>query len=113
MSLQIKPPTGARPEVTGKAQGGVRRDGALAAHNLAHAHGRDAEGAGQFALAQTQRFKEVVYQNFARMHRWEFSFHSSVVIHNFNVVRVLTLPAEANAPLLIDSNAVLSGAVAF
>ena len=36
-----------------------------------------------------------------------------MVIHNFNVMRVLALPAEADAPLVIDADAVLSSAGAF
>jgi hypothetical protein len=36
-----------------------------------------------------------------------------MVIHNSNVVRVFTVPAEANAPLVVDADAVLSGAIAF
>ena len=36
-----------------------------------------------------------------------------MIIHNFNVVRVFTVPAEANAPLVIDADAVLANAVAF
>jgi len=112
MRLQVEPPTGARAEVAGETQGGVRRDRAMAAHNLAYAHGRDVEGVGQRALAQAERFKEVVQQDFARMHRREFRFHGSMIIHNFNVMRVLALPAEANAPLVVDADAVLSGAVA-
>jgi hypothetical protein len=35
-----------------------------------------------------------------------------VIIHNFNVVSVACAPAEANAPLLVDSDAVLAFAVA-
>src|ERR1035437_2425288 len=40
-------------------------------------------------------------------------FIYSMVIHNFNVVRVFTVPAEANAPWVVDADAVLSGAIAF
>jgi hypothetical protein len=36
-----------------------------------------------------------------------------MIIHNFNVVRVFAVPAEANAPLVVDAYAVLSGAIAF
>jgi hypothetical protein len=36
-----------------------------------------------------------------------------MIIHNFNVVRVFATPAEAYPPLVIDADAVLSGAVAF
>ncbi len=36
-----------------------------------------------------------------------------MIIHNFNVVRVFALPAEAYPPLVVDADAVLSGATAF
>ena len=36
-----------------------------------------------------------------------------MVIHNFYVMRVFALPAETNAPLVIDADAVLTRAVAF
>jgi hypothetical protein len=36
-----------------------------------------------------------------------------MVIHNSNVARVFTVPAEANAPLVVDADAMLSGAIAF
>lgn len=36
-----------------------------------------------------------------------------MVIHNFHLMRVFTLPLETNAPLLIDANAMLAGAIAF
>jgi hypothetical protein len=36
-----------------------------------------------------------------------------MVVRNFHVERILALPAEAKAPLVIDADAVLPGAVAF
>jgi hypothetical protein len=36
-----------------------------------------------------------------------------VVIHNLNIMRIAVTPREADAPLVIDSNAVRSRAVAF
>jgi hypothetical protein len=35
-----------------------------------------------------------------------------MIIHNFNFVRVFTVPTEARSPLVVDADAVLSGAVA-
>src|ERR1017187_6608940 len=42
-----------------------------------------------------------------------FIFINSMIIHDFNVVRVFAVPAEANAPLVVDADAVLSRAIAF
>ena len=36
-----------------------------------------------------------------------------MVVRNFNVQRILALPAEANPPLVIDADAVLAFAVVF
>ena len=36
-----------------------------------------------------------------------------MVIHNFYFMRVFALPGEADAPLVVDADAVLSRAVAF
>jgi hypothetical protein len=36
-----------------------------------------------------------------------------MIIHNFNVVRVFAAPAEANAPLVVDADAMLPRSIAF
>lgn len=33
---------------------------------------------------------------------------TSVIVHNFHFVRVAPMPAETNAPLVVDANAVLA-----
>lgn len=38
--------------------------------------------------------------------------HLSVVVHDLNVVGITVLPDEADAPLVIDANAVLAPAIA-
>jgi len=77
--LQVHPPRGTCAEITREAQGGVGSDGTLAAHNLAYAHGGNANGFGQRVLGQTQRFHEIVEQDFAGMHRGKF-----FGLHKFN-----------------------------
>src|SRR6476659_6003808 len=37
--------------------------------------------------------------------------HSSVIIHDFDIERIGEFPAEADAPLAVDANAVLAGAI--
>jgi hypothetical protein len=34
-----------------------------------------------------------------------------VIVHDLNLVGIAVLPAKANSPLIIDTNAVLAGAV--
>lgn len=34
-----------------------------------------------------------------------------MIIHDFDVIRMLTAPDKAKPPLIIDSNAVLAGAI--
>jgi hypothetical protein len=36
-----------------------------------------------------------------------------MIVNNFNMVRIVFLPAEADAPLVIDPNAPLAAAAAF
>jgi len=36
-----------------------------------------------------------------------------VIINDLNVVRIAVLPPEADAPLIVDANTVLTGAIAF
>lgn len=47
------------------------------------------------------------------MYRLEFLRHVFllVVIHNLNIVRIAVAPHEADAPLIVDPNAVLAGAI--
>jgi hypothetical protein len=72
MALQIQPPPGPGAEVAREAQGRVRRDGTLAAHDVVDANGRHADGFGQRRLAKPQRLDEVVEQDFSGMNRREF-----------------------------------------
>jgi hypothetical protein len=50
-----------------------------------------------------------VEQNFARMNRRQFfGLHILMVVYNFHGIGVAILPPEANPPLVINTDAVLS-----
>ena len=72
MVLQIQPPTRPSAKIARQPQGGVRRDAALPAHDLADSDRRHGERPGQRILAEFQRLHEVVEQDFAGMNRLEF-----------------------------------------
>ena len=44
---------------------------------------------------------------------WPPYLHSLMVIDNFNIVRVTAVPAKTDTPLVVDTNAVLTLAIAF
>jgi hypothetical protein len=72
MCLEVKPSTGARAEITGKAQGCVNCNGAMSPYNLAHAHRGDAKSLGERILSKTQGLHKIVQQDLARMNRRQF-----------------------------------------
>jgi hypothetical protein len=76
---------------------------------------RDVQRPRQRVLRQATGFHKFFTENFPRMNRRQFvRFHNrSMVVHNFHVKRILTLPAEANPPLVVHADAVLAFAVVF
>jgi hypothetical protein len=73
------------------------------------------DGLGQGVLAQPQGLHPVFQQNFAGMGKGNFAGHGfspSAVIDDFNVRRLAGLETKTDAPLVIDANAPLPGAVA-
>ncbi len=55
-------------------------------------------------------------QNFARMDRRKLSISHKkflVVVNNLNIMGVTVLPVKANAPLIVDADAVLAWTTTF
>lgn len=113
--LQIDPELRRGLEVPAKPQRGVGSDAALTATDFLDPVARHTQGPGEFPRCQLVLGHEVVPEDFPGMDRARLvTTHGntlSVVIGNFNVEGVTVFPDEANAPLLIDTNAVLSFAV--
>lgn len=115
LRLQIDPALRVGVEERGQAQGGVCRDGSLAMHDFIDPARRHADGLGQCVLADAHRHQKLLIQNLARMGPCELGHGVlSVVIDDLYIVCVVGgfIPLEADAPLVIDANAVLPFAVA-
>lgn len=82
-------------------------------HDLVDAPWRDADVLGETILGQTERFQEILEEDFARVNRVQLArcHDASVIINDLNFVRVTVGPPEADAPLVVNANAVLSGPV--
>ena len=125
--LQVKPELRTSAEITGKPQGGIRRDAALFPHDVIDAWGwnlkRHCQGIGRHA----QRDQVFLTQYFTGMDRAQrvardnaakvgmvkvlgvYSRHglASMVIHYFNIVCVAVFKPETQTPLVVDPNAPL------
>src|SRR5579872_5950537 len=113
--LQIQPESFRRSEEARQAQGRVGRDGTLSPYDLVDPAGRDANVLSQPILADAERTQELFEQYLARMDGWQSqSRHvdSSVVVCNFNIASVAVFPVEAESPLIVHANAVLTVAIA-
>jgi hypothetical protein len=97
-----------------QSQIGVSRDGALTCNDLSNALRRNANLFGQTILAKPHRLKELFQENFARRNWFEFAHDefTSVVVHDFHIFGARIRPPKADAPLIIDTNAVRAGTVA-
>jgi len=112
--LEPHPHSGACAEVVGESHRRVGGDGALAMHDLADAHGRDAQVLRHAALAESERLHKVLKQHFAWMNGWEGRHRECslrVVVHDLHVVGAPAVPDEADSPLGVDANGVLAGAI--
>ncbi len=114
MSLQIQPHFSGPSEVAGEAQGGVSGDGALALYDLVDAARGHADVLSKAVFRQAERQEEILSKDFTGMngnvlfHGW----HRLMIINDFNFMRAVWLPLEADAPLIVDTDGMLSFAVA-
>src|SRR6056297_1213500 len=116
MALQIQPRLRIGTEVPSKPERSVGSNRALAVNNLVDPPGRNADRLGQRVLAEPERAHKIFQQDFARMDGFDIALvHDSclVVVRNFDVIRMPFPPEETDAPLIVDSNAVLARPVAF
>ena len=112
MDLQIQPELGLDAKVTAEAQGRVRSNGAFAVHDLIDAPRVDADVLGQTILADSHGVHEIFLQDLAGVDGGIFSsvmnFPFLMVVRDFHVVSVPLAPPEANAPLIVDTDTVLT-----
>jgi len=114
--LHAEPDSCAGAEIASQAHGGIHRDCALAVDDLADANGSDANIMRQAILSQTERLHEVLEQDFTGMDWGECVVHSHLplrmIINDFDISCLIVNPLEADAPLVIDANAILTGSFA-
>ena len=74
----------------------------------------NADVLGEPVLRQSGGFEELLEQHLARLDGWELRRHDHllVVVHDLDVVGVAGLPAEAEPPLAVDADGVLTLPVA-
>jgi hypothetical protein len=83
--------------------------------NLIDSSRRDADVLGQAILTDFHRLEELLEQNLPGVNgRKQLLCHGQllVVVGDFDVVRITPAPSEADAPLVIDPDAVLSLSIA-
>jgi len=115
LRLKVLPQLCRRAEISRQAQRHLGSDCSPPADDLIDCRSRHAKILRDPLGAQFQRLHEVMQQNIARMywpkplvcHR-QFPWHALVIIHDFHVKGVAFLPLEADSPLLVDPDAVLT-----
>jgi len=116
IGLEAGPHLRRRPEVASQPESGVGRDAALLQNDFVDASRRHPQCLRQGILGQAKRFHELLAENFAGVNRRQlFRLHRVflVIVHNFYAEGIRAFPPEANPPLIVDSDAVLPGPIAF
>lgn len=114
--LQIQPEPLRCPEVARETKCGIRRYPPRSVHDLIDPPRWNAYVPGQSILRDPEPLEKIDAQYLAWVNRTQLSAlhaHSSVVVDYLDVVGVSILPTEADAPLLVDTNAVLASSLAF
>ena len=108
IALQINPELRTVAEVTAQPDRGINGDAARTFHNFINASRRHMDFLRQPVLRYSVFFNKFC-QVFARVY-WSYFGHKFllVIINYFNVVCVPFMPHKTNAPLNVDTNAVLS-----
>ncbi len=115
MRLKVDPELRRHSKETTEPESRICRDGTLAMHNFIDAPRRHANVCSQSVLADIHRLQKFVRQNLTWMDGRKVSFHvasPSVVVNYFNLKRIIALPLETDAPLVIDPDTVLSRSIA-
>jgi hypothetical protein len=116
--LEAEPEIRRGAEVASQTQGSVRAHGSLATNDCGNSAVRNPRVLGEAVLGHIQLIEKIFTQNVSRMRKFKrlclhgfVFFQQLVVIDDPNIVSVASLPAKADPPLLVDSNAVLAFAV--
>jgi hypothetical protein len=116
LGLELEPDLKVEPEAFGGAEvprepeSRVRGDAALAEDDLVDTPSRDTNVLGQAVLAEPVGLQELGQEDFARMDGCELCHggHLRVIVDDLDVEGIGGAPDEADAPLIVDADAVLA-----
>jgi hypothetical protein len=113
LCLKVQPKPLGGPEVASQSQRRICRDCPRAVHDLVDPARRNIDVLGQAILADPQGRQELLEQDLPGMDGRESLGHHLllVVVHDLNVVRIAAVPPEADPPLIVDPDAVLTCAI--
>ncbi len=112
MGLDAGPELDGGAEVARKPQRRVGADAALLMANFTDPHGGYADVLGQPVLADAHRLQKLLQENFAGMNGGKIPHdNTSMIVDDFNMMNAVIMPLEANPPLAVDADRVLTGAV--
>jgi hypothetical protein len=116
IGLKSEPKLGRNTEIFAQSQRGVGSDSAFPVHNRADAARWNSDFPGESIDADVHWFHELLEKNLSGMDRGKQFFvrHKSslMIVDDLDIVSVAIFPNEANAPLIINANTVLTPAVA-
>ena len=113
-NLEVEPEALGGAEVPREPKSGVSGDAALAEDDLVDTPSGNTNVLGQAVLAETVRLEELGQEDFARMDGCELCHggHLRVVVDDLDVEGIGGAPDEADAPLIVDADAVLASTIA-
>ncbi len=113
-NLEVEPEALGGAEVPREPKSGVSGDAALAEDDLVDTPGGNTNVLGQAVLAETVGLQELGQEDFARMDGCELCHggHLRVVVDDLYVEGISGAPDEADAPLIVDADAVLASTIA-
>jgi hypothetical protein len=113
--LQIEPELGVGVEISRQAEGGFRSNPPAPMHNLTDAGGRNVQVERELVHGEPQGLHEVFAEHLAWVDRGHQRLSLGhpylsllVIINDLHAVAMAAAPLEADSPLLIDANRVLS-----
>lgn len=116
IALKSEPKLGRNTKVFAQSQRGVGSDSAFPVHNSADAAGWNSDFPGESIDTDVHWLHELLEKNLSGMDRVKQFFvrhrSSLMIVDDLDVVSVAIFPNEANAPLIINANAMLTLAVA-
>jgi hypothetical protein len=119
-ALEVQPELGRVPEETREAQRHSWADGPTLSKKLVHRLARNTQSGGQTRNRKTVVWEKIFSKKLARMGGWPIEFFVvrdthlgplSMVVADFDVIRVAVHELKTDSPLFVDRNRMLALAV--